>query len=336
MVSFTINADLLRDMVNSIIAISPRTYIHLNATDGLTVYAPDNANVCLIDIQYKPAAFCEIKTDSSFTGTVNWSDLQVSLKPIKKGTKKNPAPLVQVTFTDEPGADGIKSFYSVSINGETKKYEQPGENGVRREPRKIEFNTGVSVIIDTDELSHTIRAGRPVSDKTVMVISKNRDLTMAFTGAEYDKLVKTFSYVKPSIDDKPGIGYAVLDATILRDLVRGLDKRSKIMLKMGINIPIELIQDNDICRVHYALAPRVQFDPYEKKIEAKKALKNYRESMYAMLPAIPDIPVCALTTHDIILTELPDKPLSPTSVKSPIFTTYIPYLKLYIEEVPVS
>ena len=222
--------------------------LHIDPKEGFFGKVTDSTNVSVCDIQYGPGVFSSYVCDNPVTVFLDIDSLKSITDKIKKGTRKNPAPLVSIEITEKD--------ILVSVNGDTTVIPILDEKVVRKEPR-VSFEFPEVTTVPQKEFLSAIKNAKKINDKSVLLIISNKTLMARSDSVFGDILVKFFNS-----DHNQVTGYFKTHFTpeLLIDCVKGLYPDIPVTISTKTDYPIVLSQKTELTRISYGIAPRIKND----------------------------------------------------------------------------
>lgn len=321
MPQFILNGEILKEFFNSISVMGVNNVLlHMDPIKGFCGKITDRANTTLLDIQYLPAVFASYKCDNPLDIGIDIKAFTAITSKIKKGTKKNPAPLVSLDIQEKE--------ILVSINGETTNIRILEEKECRRET-KATFDLPEVMTVDHNELSNSLKNAKKINDKSVVLVISAGTLLTRSDGCFGDTLVKHFS----SCTNVKGWFKTHFTPGLIIDCLKGMYKDVPIRVSTKTDYPIVLYQETEYSHIQYAIAPRIKTDDDHRIKKDPVWVKH----LYSAGLISPDMRIVN-DTNDVA--HVPENNLeSPEEIINAFCTipagTYYPHLKMYIQEVTI-
>lgn len=319
--TFIINGEILKEFFGSISVMGVHNVIlHMDPVKGFYGKITDIANTTLLDIQYLPAAFVSYKCDNPRDVGIDVKAFIAITSKIKKGTKKNTAPLVSLDIREKE--------ILISINGETTNIRILDEKECQRETRTT-FNFPVIMTVDHNELINSLKNAKKINDKSVTLAISAGTLLTRSDGCFGDTLVKQFN----SCTNVKGWFKTHFTPRLIIDCLKGMYKDIPITVSTKTDYPIVLYQETEYSHIQYAIAPRMRTDE-DHRIKKDPVWVRH---LYSAGLISPDMFIVN-DTNDII--QAPEnKPKTPENKIDAFCTippagTYYPHIRVYIQEVP--
>lgn len=237
-----INAETLRNAIESVSSLVDEVKISIS-DHGMELKAVDPANVAMVSLSIKDAAFEYFKADVCEIGIdlVRLSDV---LSMADKGEN------VQLELEEESHKlkIGVGSLsYTLSLID---------PSAIRKEPRIPEMDLPTSATLEGAALRRAIKAAEKVSDHVILGI----DDTTFYMEAKGD--IDSLKLKIPSTEllgMKPGEARSLFSLDYLVDMARSAGKAGEVKLEMGIDYPMKMrFCVGKFADVIYLLAPRIE------------------------------------------------------------------------------
>lgn len=321
MPQFILNGEILKEFFNSISVMGVNNVLlHMDPIKGFYGKITDRANTTLLDIQYLPAVFASYKCDNPIVIGIDVKAFTAITSKIKKGTRKNPAPLISLDIQEKE--------ILISINGETTNIPILDEKECQRETRTTFDLPGV-MSVDHNEFLNTLKNAKKINDKSVTLAISAGTLLSRSDGCFGDTLVKHFS----SSTNVKGWFKTHFTPGLIIDCLKGMYKDIPITVSTKTDYPIVLYQETEYSHIQYAIAPRMRTDE-DHRIKKDPVWVRH---LYSAGLISPDMFIVN-DTNDIIRAP-ENKPKTPENkiddfCTIPAAGIYYPHLRVYIQEVP--
>lgn len=256
---------VFKEVFGSIAALTPECKLNISQS-GITARCVDVANVAMIDLEYKKEMFELFKvTAEPVKIGIDISHIYGLRTMIKKGS------LVLMEFTKKTVPEyktkhnngdivTIKEqssyYYDTCIEGTETKDKALDINTIRREPNLPTIELSTTLDISADHFIQGIKDGSKVSDKVALIYDKGI-FSMVFEGdtRTMNKIVPTLS----STTKDPAVKVrSLFSIDYLKDMVKTLNKKEIITLKIGKDHPMSLTRQNEVRTIIFMLAPRIE------------------------------------------------------------------------------
>ena len=255
------DGSVFKEIFGSVMALTPECRLNIYP-DHISVCCVNNANVSMVSLDYQHGIF------ESYKGPAEKIQIGIDVSAIyslRTMVKKGSLVLMDFICKTEPakrGEDGKiidekKEYsYSVSIEGTTTDSRALDVNTIRREPHPPAIELKTSIDLKSEYFIQGIKDGSKISDKVALVFNQDT-FSMVFDG-DTRKMDKIVSILSSHTTDTGNKSRSLFSIDYLKDIVKTLDKKEVITLKIGTDVPMSLIRRNEHREIIYLLAPRVE------------------------------------------------------------------------------
>lgn len=237
-----ISAETLRDALESVSSLVDEVKIAIS-DHGLELKAVDPANVAMVSLVIKDAAFEYFKADVCEIGI----DL-VRLSDVLSMADKGECVQLELDEESHKLRIGVGSLsYTLSLIDPT---------AIRKEPRIPAVDLPTSVTLAGPTLRRAIKAAEKVSDHAILGV----DDTVFFMEAKGDiDLLKLKIPATELLAMRPGESRSLFSLYYLVDMVKSAGKAAEVTLEMGLDYPMKMLfQTSKDVSVVYLVAPRIE------------------------------------------------------------------------------
>ena len=240
-----IESEKLKETIEAVSSIVDEAKINLTP-DGMSVKAVDPANVAMITLNLKSAAFEE------FTATEG--ELGVDLKRLNDilGMAEK-SEIVEIELDEE------SHKLVIGMSGLTYKISLLDPASIRKEPKVPQLELPASIVLSGNDLKRAVKAAEKVSDHMGMGI----DGEIFYLEAEGDSDRMRLDMTKDQlISLEPGDARSLFSLDYLSDMVKSAGKANEVTIELGKDFPtmIKFQIANGNGEVNYLLAPRIESD----------------------------------------------------------------------------
>ena len=238
-----IESKKLKEAIEAVTSIVDEAKINLTP-DGMSVKAVDPANVAMIDLTLKSAAFEE------FTATE--CELAIDLNRLN-----DLLGMAEKAETVELEVDEELHQFVISMSGLTYKISLLDPDTLRKEPKLPQLGFPASVVLSGSDLKRAVKAAMKVSDHMSMGMDSEIFYLEADGGSDQVRLDMTKDQL---ISLEPGDACSLFSLDYLSDMVKSAGKANEVTIKLGKNFPatIKFNIANGNGEVNYLLAPRIE------------------------------------------------------------------------------
>ncbi len=235
---------------------------------GLSLKAMDPSHVAMVDLQLSKEAFSDYKCDKELPIRINLTDLN---RFMKRGAANDSLELSLDQQTNKLKIKFEKGkshrTFSLGLITEDEEEESPTPN--------IDFNAKFS--LGTDELQRAIKDAQIIGDYITFSISEEV-LTLEASGDSGDVTIN-FEELKDK-QLKKGKQNAIYSLEYLADIIKAGSVSDSVNIEFSTEMPIQFSFpiENDMGKIKYFLAPRVEEEEEEaeKEAEAEEEEKEER------------------------------------------------------------
>lgn len=269
--TFVINGEILKEFVGPIAVMGTwNAILHIDPVKGFYGKITDIANTTLLDIQYRPNAFVSYKCDNPREIGIDVKAFAAITSKIKKGTRKNPAPLVSLDIQEKE--------INVAVNGETTTIRILEEKECRRETRTT-FEFPEIMTVNCDELIHALKNAEKINDKSVSLIVSDGALITRTDSVFGDTLVKRLS----SCTGVTGWFKTNFAPSLIIDCLKGMHKDIPVTVSTKTDYPLVLRQETEYSSIEYVIAPWIKTD-IDKRVKKDPVWVQYLYSAGLISP----------------------------------------------------
>ena len=226
---------------------------------GLSLKAMDPSHVAMVDLQLSKDAFSDYKCDKELPIRINLTDLN---RFMKRGAANDSLELSLDQQTNKLKIKFEKGkshrTFSLGLITEDEEEESPTPN--------IDFNAKFS--LSTDELQRAIKDAQIIGDYITFSISEEV-LTLEASGDSGDVTIN-FEELKDK-QLKKGKQNAIYSLEYLADIIKAGSVSDSVNIEFSTEMPIQFSFpiENDMGKIKYFLAPRVEEEEEEAEKEAE-------------------------------------------------------------------
>ena len=238
-----IESKKLKESIEAVTSIVDEAKINLTR-DSMSVKAVDPANVAMIELNLKSAAFEE------FTATEG--ELCIDLNKLN-----DILGMAEKAETVELEVDEESHKLVISMSGLTYKISLLDPASIRKEPKVPQLNLPARIILTGNDLKRAVKAAEMVSDH----MSMGMDGEIFYLKAEGDSDRMWLDMTKDQlISFKPGDANSLFSLDYLVSVVKSAGKANEVTIELGKDFPAMIkfkIADGN-GEVNYLLAPRIE------------------------------------------------------------------------------
>ncbi|MFA7164629.1 MAG: DNA polymerase sliding clamp [Desulfoplanes sp.] len=237
-----IKAETLRDACDAVSPFADEVKLALS-TNGIELKMVDPANVAMVSLSIKDAAFEYFKADSCEIGI----DL-VRLRDVLSMADKGDAIQLELDEESHKLKIGVGSLsYTLSLIDPT---------AIRKEPRIPELDLPAHVTLPGGELRRAIKAAEKVSDHVVLGVTEEGFYMEAKGDIDSLKLKIPSTEL---LGIKPGEARSLFSLDYLLDMTKSAAKSGEATLELGVDYPIVMrFSLGKSVDVVYMTAPRIE------------------------------------------------------------------------------
>ncbi|MDT8358034.1 MAG: DNA polymerase sliding clamp [Methanomicrobiaceae archaeon] len=243
----TINADIFGESIDAISALVTECRLHVGP-DGVHTRAVDTANVAMVSLELKPAAFATYEATAGELG-IDIAKMKNIMGMMGKGD----------TLTMHLPDGGHKM--ELSFGGYKYSITLLDVNTIRKDPNPPTIELPGKVILPGPTLNNAIKAASVISDKMAMGIDPKEKLVYIEAEGDTDQIRLDLSGDE-LLGLVPAEARSLFSLDYLKDMGKVMGRTEKVEVNLGIDHPVKFgfdIADGN-GHVEYLLAPRIEAD----------------------------------------------------------------------------
>jgi proliferating cell nuclear antigen len=247
MLKATIDADILREVIDAISALVPECRLHTDET-GISTRAVDTANVAMIGLTLDKEAFDSYKATKSQIG-VDITKMKNIFNMAGKGD------LINLELADNA------QKMSVAVHGYQYSISLLDTNTIRKDPNPPTINLPGKIVIRGEDFNNAMKAAAVISDKIALGINPKDQTFYLVAEGDTDHIRREFS--KDELKSlTPVEARSLFSLDYLKDMGKVMSKAEEIEIFLGVDHPVRFSFDiaNGNGHVEYLLAPRIEAD----------------------------------------------------------------------------
>ena len=256
------DGQIFKEFFGSLSALTSECILNINP-DSIQVKCVDNANVAMVDLNYRKGIFelYHAPAEPVKVG-IDIANIYGLKTMIKKGS------LVLMEFTkktvpawtknEKDHKEQITYSYSTSIEGTETKDHALDVNTIRREPNPPVIDLKTRIDLRSEDLIQGIRDGLKVSDKVAMIYDHG-NFSMVFEG-DTRTMNKSVPVLSSTTTEETFRSRSLFSVDYLKDFVKTMDKKDAITIEMSNDRPVKITRQNELREIVFLLAPRIEAD----------------------------------------------------------------------------